>query len=100
VQIRVGIVGVGGIGSVIAEELTHLGVADLTLVDPDVIEVSNLNRVVAATFNDIGQPKVDVAARWIAALRPNHPRSCSQRKCTHDSGSHVNCGTSTLFHMY
>ena len=70
--IRVGIVGVGGIGSVIAEELTHLGVADLTLVDPDVIEASNLNRVIAATFNDIGQPKVDVAARWIAALRPNH----------------------------
>ncbi len=70
--LRVGIVGVGGIGSVIAEELTYLGVTDLILVDPDVIEPSNLNRVVGTTFRDIGQSKVGVAARWIADLRPNH----------------------------
>jgi len=69
---NVGIVGVGGIGSVIAEQLTHLGVADLMLVDPDVIEASNLNRVVGAKSTDIGQPKVEVAARWIRALRPDH----------------------------
>ena len=74
--VKVGIVGVGGIGSVIAEELTHLGVADLTLVDPDVIESTNLNRVVGAKLNDIGEYKVDVAARWITALRPDHRVRC------------------------
>lgn len=70
--LKVGIVGVGGIGSVVAEELTHLGVADLTLVDPDVIASTNLNRVVGAKSEDVGEYKVDVAARWITALRPGH----------------------------
>lgn len=71
-SLRIGVVGVGGVGSVIVEELVHLGVTDLLLVDPDVIEPSNLNRVVGTTLKDVGQPKVDVAARWITALRPGN----------------------------
>lgn len=61
-SLSVGIIGVGGIGSIVAEELAHLGVGKLLLLDPDVIEETNLNRVVGATRRDIGRSKVEVAA--------------------------------------
>jgi molybdopterin-synthase adenylyltransferase len=66
----VGIVGLGGTGSIIAQQLAHLGVHKFVLIDPDVIERSNLNRVVFATEADIGTLKVEVAARHIRSLVP------------------------------
>lgn len=62
-SLRIGIVGLGGTGSVVAQQLAHLGVPDLLLVDPDVVEPSNLNRLVGAAIGDVGLPKADVAAR-------------------------------------
>jgi molybdopterin/thiamine biosynthesis adenylyltransferase len=63
--LRVAIVGLGGTGSIIAQQLAHLGIQDFILIDPDVIEITNLNRVVGAVSTDIGRAKVDVAARYI-----------------------------------
>jgi molybdopterin/thiamine biosynthesis adenylyltransferase len=67
-RLSVGIVGLGGTGSIVAQELVHLGVRDFVLIDADVIEESNLNRVAHATSADIGHPKVEVAARYIRSL--------------------------------
>jgi molybdopterin/thiamine biosynthesis adenylyltransferase len=69
-RLRVAIVGLGGTGSIIAQQLAHLGVRVFTLIDPDVIETTNLNRVVGATEADIKRPKVDVAAESIQRLAP------------------------------
>lgn len=69
-RLRVGIVGLGGTGSVVALQLAHLGVADFVLIDPDRIEVTNLNRLVGTTPADIGRAKVDQAARTILAINP------------------------------
>lgn len=69
--LRVCIVGVGGTGSIVAEQLAHLGVANFLLVDADVVEQSNLNRVVGASPCDVGRPKVDVAADFIRRIRPD-----------------------------
>lgn len=68
--LRVGIAGVGGIGSIIVEELARLGVRDWVLVDPDVVEVSNLNRLLGSTFDDVSEEiaKVDVAARNVSMI--------------------------------
>ena len=44
----ISIVGVGGLGSVIAEHLIHMGFHEINLIDPDVLELSNLNRGVGA----------------------------------------------------
>src|SRR5438876_111966 len=44
----ISIVGVGGLGSVVAEHLIHMGFHEINLIDPDVLEMSNLNRVVGA----------------------------------------------------
>jgi molybdopterin-synthase adenylyltransferase len=68
-KLRIGVVGLGGTGSVIAQQLAHLGVGRFLLIDPDVIEHSNLNRLVGASQSDIGTPKTDIAARLIRSIR-------------------------------
>jgi molybdopterin/thiamine biosynthesis adenylyltransferase len=64
-RLKVGIVGLGGTGSIVAQQLAHLGVKSIILIDDDTVEESNLNRVVGATLNDVGDPKVGVAVRMI-----------------------------------
>ena len=59
--LRIGIVGLGGTGSIVLQSLAHLGAEDLLLLDPDTVEESNLNRLVGASPKDVGRPKVDVA---------------------------------------
>ena len=65
---RVAIIGLGGTGSIAAQQLVHLGVRKFVLIDPDTIEVTNLNRVVGATAQDVGASKVSVAARYIKSF--------------------------------
>lgn len=64
-RLRVAIVGLGGTGSVLAQQLVHLGVRNFLFIDPDVLERTNLNRVVGARPRDIGVPKVNIARRYI-----------------------------------
>jgi molybdopterin/thiamine biosynthesis adenylyltransferase len=54
----VGLVGVGGLGSMIAEQLARLGVGELVVVDPDNVEESNLSRIVGVFDHHVGEPKV------------------------------------------
>lgn len=61
-QARIAVVGAGGTGSHVVTQLAHLGVGQLLLIDPDVVELTNLNRLVGATTTDIGTAKVDVLA--------------------------------------
>lgn len=70
-RLKIGIVGVGGTGTHVIQQLAHLGVEDFLLIDPDVVELSNLNRLVGATTNDVDQPKVSVAERTIQSIRSN-----------------------------
>lgn len=69
---RVTVVGLGGGGSHIAQQLAHLGVGHIRLIDPQEIEASNLNRLVGATAIDIENktPKVEIAKRLIKSVRP------------------------------
>lgn len=66
--LRVGIVGLGGTGSIVAQELAHLGVRSFILIDPDVVELTNLNRLANTRPSDVHRPKVEVAARYIRAI--------------------------------
>lgn len=54
------IVGVGGLGSHAVQQLGYLGVGNFILIDPDRVEESNLNRLVGATPDDVGQAKAQV----------------------------------------
>jgi molybdopterin/thiamine biosynthesis adenylyltransferase len=66
----ISIIGLGGLGSFVALELAHLGVGKLILIDPDVIEVSNLNRLIGAESTDEGKRKVDVYTDLIRRIAP------------------------------
>ena len=64
---RVGIVGLGGGGSHIAQQLAHVGIGNFVLIDFDHIEDSNLNRLVGATARDVknGKAKVEILSKLI-----------------------------------
>ncbi|HYK63418.1 MAG TPA: HesA/MoeB/ThiF family protein [Patescibacteria group bacterium] len=68
---RILIVGVGGLGVSALWALARAGARRLTLVDPDPVELSNLARQVIYRPLDIGLPKVEAAARWIAKRFPD-----------------------------
>lgn len=66
------LVGLGGGGSHIAQQLAHVGIGYFRLVDADHAEISNLNRLVGATYQDavLGAPKVAIAERLIKGVSP------------------------------
>lgn len=68
----VAIIGLGGLGSYVTQQLAYLGVRDYGLVDYDVVTESSLNRLVGAVHADIaaGVKKVAVAERTIRAIKP------------------------------
>ena len=61
-RLHIGIVGLGSVGSSVAESIARLGVERVTMVDPDQVEEHNLDRLLNATYDDVGKRKVDVAA--------------------------------------
>jgi hypothetical protein len=71
-NIRVGIVGLGGGGSHIAQQLAHIGVKNIVVFDDDKIEDSNLNRLVGGQYNDleIEAQKTSIANRLILGILP------------------------------
>jgi molybdopterin/thiamine biosynthesis adenylyltransferase len=83
---RVGVVGVGGGGSHIVQQLAYLGVGSIVVIDGDVVDLTNLNRLIGAlppgrgrgplgrlgfrTCGDVGGLKVDVMVRMVRAIAP------------------------------
>ena len=65
------IVGAGGLGSPAALYLAAAGIGTLILVDPDDVDLSNLQRQILYAEADVGQPKVEAAADRLAALNPH-----------------------------
>jgi len=69
-QTHVAVIGCGGLGCYIVEEMTRLGIGHITAVDPDVFEEHNLNRQLYATPAMLGQPKVEAARTRVAEINP------------------------------
>src|ERR1041385_4232991 len=67
-RLRVGIVGLGSVGALVAEILARMGLTRFTLIDFDYVRPHNLDRLVAATEVDIGRLKVEVAQGRIRAI--------------------------------
>src|SRR5271169_2693209 len=67
---RVLCIGAGGLGSPLALYLAAAGVGTLGLVDFDVVDLTNLQRQIIHTVDDVGRPKLDSAGEKIAAINP------------------------------
>lgn len=64
------VVGLGGVGGYAAEQLARAGIGKLTLVDGDVVNVTNRNRQLLALCSTQGQPKAEVMAQRIRDINP------------------------------
>ncbi|MFC1782746.1 ThiF family adenylyltransferase [Planctomycetota bacterium] len=71
---KVAVVGTGGIGSQVFMLLVRLGVGELVLIDPDIVEISNLNRLAGSTLKDAQKTvsKVHMLARKAAQINPKN----------------------------
>lgn len=79
------VIGIGGVGSWVAEALARSGVNNITLVDLDDICISNTNRQLHALTNTIGESKVDVMADRIARINPECDVICIEDFITLDN---------------
>lgn len=70
-NIKIAIVGIGGVGGYVLEGLVRSGVMNITLIDGDKIEPTNLNRQIISTSNNIGELKVNEAAKRVIQINPN-----------------------------
>lgn len=64
------IVGMGGVGSFAAEFVARAGVGSMTIVDGDVVDITNINRQLPALHSTIGQPKVDIVGDRLMDINP------------------------------
>ncbi len=67
---QVAVVGCGGLGGYLIEELARLGVGRLRVIDPDVFEEHNLNRQLLSTIDNIGTSKVSAAVKRVQQINP------------------------------
>jgi molybdopterin/thiamine biosynthesis adenylyltransferase len=67
---HVAVVGCGGLGGYVIEELARIGVGRITGIDPDVFEEHNLNRQLYSTPENLGRPKVEAAHERVSKINP------------------------------
>jgi tRNA A37 threonylcarbamoyladenosine dehydratase len=67
---KVGVIGVGGTGGIASEQLVRSGVSHITLVDPDVFELTNINRQHFCTISTIGMKKVEAGKKRLLEVNP------------------------------
>ena len=67
---RVAVFGIGGVGGYVVEALARAGVGTLDLIDKDVVDITNLNRQIIATYDTIGKSKVSVAKQRVLSINP------------------------------
>ncbi|HXE94784.1 MAG TPA: ThiF family adenylyltransferase [Dongiaceae bacterium] len=67
---RVAVIGCGGLGGYVIEELARLGVGTIIAIDPDVFEEHNLNRQLLSSPATLGRAKVEAAAARVAEINP------------------------------
>jgi molybdopterin-synthase adenylyltransferase len=85
-QSSVAVIGCGGLGCYIVEELARIGVGRITVVDPDVFAEHNLNRQLYSTLNNLGQAKVECAVKRVQEVNPAVTVTPVKRALSRDNG--------------
>lgn len=73
---RVAVFGIGGVGGYAVEALVRAGIGELTLIDADVVSVSNINRQIIATHKTVGMNKTEAARERIREINPDCKVEC------------------------
>lgn len=68
---KVLVVGLGGVGSFAAEFLARAGVGHMTIVDGDVVDITNINRQLPALHSTVGQPKITIVGDRLIDINPD-----------------------------
>lgn len=83
---RVGILGLGGLGGIVAQHLVAAGIGSFRLVDHDTVARHNLNRQFTYGPEDVGTPKTDALARYLRTVRPGAEITGHRRRITDVAG--------------
>lgn len=68
---HIAVFGCGGVGSYAIEALARSGIGNLTLIDNDVVDITNINRQLIADTTTVGMPKVEVEKERLLKINPN-----------------------------
>ncbi|HLI52351.1 MAG TPA: ThiF family adenylyltransferase [Thermomicrobiaceae bacterium] len=95
--LNVAVVGSGGTGSSVCEQLVRLGVRRLVLVDPDTLSASNVTRVYGSTPADVGRPKVEILRDHLQAIAPDVVIDTIEGKVTEEPLARRLVGSDVIF---
>ena len=84
-NLEIAVVGCGGTGSAVIEQLVRLGVRRLHLFDPDMLTAGNVTRVYGSYLGSVGKPKVEVIASHVRQIAPDANVMTTQAKITIES---------------
>ena len=96
-DMTVAVVGCGGTGSAVIEQLVRLGVRNFILLDPKTLTESNLTRVYGAFPEDIGRPKVELSAAHVRRIAPDASVVTSQSKITEEGTARMLIDADVVF---
>ena len=96
-DLRVAIVGCGGTGSAVIEQLVRLGVRHFHLLDSDILTDSNLTRVYGSFPDDIGKPKVEISAAHVKHIAPDAEVIATQSKITQETTARLLMDADVVF---
>ena len=87
---KVAIFGLGGVGSFVLEGLARAGIGNFLLVDHDMIDITNLNRQLLATYSTIGKSKVEIAKdRILDMIYTETVNKCSEWNEKNEYGNQI-----------
>ncbi len=92
-EVRVIVLGVGGVGSWCVESLVRTGVRHITLVDCDLVSATNVNRQLMATRNTVGQVKVEALKAHLLEINPAAEITALQRVYSQESAAEFHLET-------
>lgn len=92
----VAVIGCGGLGGYVIEQLARLGVGKIVAVDPDVFEEHNLNRQLLSSPGAVGQSKVEAAANRVREINPATTLVPKHKAYSSDNGKELLAGVNVV----
>lgn len=95
--LKIAVVGVGGTGSAVTEQLVRLGARDLLVVDADTLSESNLTRVYGSSPNRVGSSKIAVLSDHIRSIAPDASLTSIPGRCVQESVARALAAADVIF---